>query len=194
MDTSGAQQRLEEALELAENGRKQEAQKQLRALVADGARLPKASMALGVLCGERGDKKQRRLWLLHARQLELETGGPCSARLLLNLLVDAFEDGDGDAALAYGREALEDYPEDPEVLWQMGNLLRRMGNDSESVQLLNKAASFLLGARGERPASTKEWWLLAKVEEDREQQDAAIEACHQALALNSKSYTFSAYS
>ncbi len=184
MATSGAQQRLEEALELAESGRKQEAQKRFRALVAEGARLPKASMALGVLCGERGDKKQRRVWLLHARQLELEGGGPCSVRLLLNLLVDAFEDGDGDGALAYGREALEHYPEDPEVLWQMGHLLQQVGQGPEGRQLLDKAADQLSGPLGEGPVAAKEWLLLAKVEEDRERQDAAMQACQQALAVD----------
>jgi len=184
MDTSGAQQRLEEALELAESGRKQEAQKRFRALVAEGARLPKAAMALGVLCGERGDRKQRRVWLLQARQLELEAGGPCSVRLLLNLLVDAFEAGDGDGALAYGHEALEHYPEDPEVLWQMGHLLQQVGQAMEGRQLLEKAAGLLNGPLGGGPASAKEWWLLARVEVDRERQDAALEACQQALALD----------
>jgi predicted O-linked N-acetylglucosamine transferase (SPINDLY family) len=182
MDTSGAQQRLEEALELAESGRKQEGQKRFRALVAEGARLPKAAMALGVLCGERGDRKQRHVWLLHARQLELEAGGPCSVRLLLNLLVDAFEAGDGDGALAYGREALEHFPEDPEVHWQMGHLLQQVGQGTESRQMLEKAADLLSSTIREGPASAQEWWLLAKVEEDSGRQDAALEACQQALA------------
>jgi predicted O-linked N-acetylglucosamine transferase (SPINDLY family) len=184
MDFSGAQQRLEEALELAESGRKQEAQKRFRALVAEGARLPKAAMALGVLCGERGDRKQRCVWLLHARQLELEAGGPCSVRLLLNLLVDAYEAGDGDGALAYGREALEHYPDDPEVLWQMGHLLLQVGQGTEGRQLLEKAAHRLRGPLDEGPGSAKEWWLLARVEEDRERLDAALESCRQALALD----------
>ena len=184
MDTPGAQQRLEEALELAESGLKQEALKRFRALVAEGARLPKAAMALGVLCGERGDRKQRRVWLLHARQLELEAGGPCSVRLLLNLLVDAFEAGDGDGALAYGREALEHYPDDPEVLWQMGHLLQQVGQGTEGSQLLEKAAHRLRGPLDEGPGSAKEWWLLARVEEDRERLDAALESCRQALALD----------
>jgi protein O-GlcNAc transferase len=184
MDTSGAQQRLEEALELAESGRKQEAQKHFRALVAEGARLPKAAMALGVLCGERGDRKQRRVWLLHARQLELEAGGPCSVRLLLNLLVDAFEAGEGDGALSYGREALEHYPEDPEVLWQMGHLLQQVGQAAEGRQLLEKAAGLLRSPMGEGPASAKDWLLLAKVEEDSGRQDAALQACQKALAMD----------
>jgi protein O-GlcNAc transferase len=184
MDTSGAQQRLEEALELAESGRKQEAQKRFRALVAEGARLPKAAMALGVLCGERGDRKQRRVWLLHARQLELEAGGPCSVRLLLNLLVDAFEAGEGDGALSYGREALEQYPEDPEVLWQMGHLLRRLGQATKSRQMLDEAADVLRIGLGQGPGTAKEWWLLARVEEDRERQEAALEACEKALTLD----------
>jgi protein O-GlcNAc transferase len=184
MGTSEAQQRLEEALELAESGRKQEAQKRFRALVAEGARLPKAAIALGVLCGERGDRTQRRVWLLHARQLEMETGEPCSVRLLLNLLVDAFEGGDGDRALAYGREALLHYPEDPEVLWQIGHLLQELEPGKEGSQLLEQAASLLRGSLGEGDGSAKDWLLLAKVEEDSGRHDAALDACHRALALD----------
>ena len=177
-------QRLEEAMAMAESGRKTEAQARLRALVAEGARLPKAAMTLGVLCGERGDREQRRVWFLQARQLEQEAGEPCSVRLLLNLLVDAYEAGDGDRALAYGREALEHHREDPEVLWQMGHLLQQVGQATEGRQLLDQSASLLAGLLGEGPGSAKQWWLLARMEEDRECHDAALEACRQALALD----------
>jgi len=184
MDTSGAQQRLEEALELVESGRKQEAQKRFRTLVAEGARLPKAAMALGVLCGERGELAERRLWLQHARRLEKVAGDSPSLRLLLNLQVDALEHNEPEQALAYGQEALALASEDGEVLFQQSRVLLRLGRMEEARRSLEESASSLRRIRADLPDFVKSMWLLARVEQEAGNIPRALEACEKGLALD----------
>ena len=96
METAHVSRRLDKAVTLAQGGHKREAEQQLRDLVATGARHPRACMVLGVLCGDRGNLEERRLWLRQARHLEEASGEPLSLRLLLNQLVDALEHGEPD--------------------------------------------------------------------------------------------------
>ena len=184
MDTSGAQQRLEEALELAESGRKQEAKKRFRALVAEGARLPKAAMALGVLCGERGELAERRLWLLEARRLEESAGGPPSLRLLLNLQVDALEHNEPEQAMAYGEEALALAPEDGEAHLYQARVLVVMGRTREVSLHLEQACMLLRLRLKDQPDDVKAWRLLAMAELNSKRFDSAIEAQSHALRID----------
>jgi protein O-GlcNAc transferase len=176
--------RLETAITLAEGGQKTEAEALLRTLVAEGARHPKAAMALGVLCGERGDRAERRLWLQQARQLEEAEGAPHSLRLLLNLLVDALEQGEPEQALAYGKEALALYPEDGEVHLQVARSLLMLKKEEEAKHHLEQACEGLRARLAEDPADGKGWRLLALAEQSAERLDEAIEAYNRALALD----------
>lgn len=184
METSEATLRLQEALQWAESGQKEQAEVRLRALVAGGTRLPLASMALGVLCGERGDRPQRRLWLHQARRLEEASGQPPSLRLLLNLLVDALEEGDLEQALAYGREALVLEPNDGEAHLQQARLLFSLGKEEEGMHHLEQACAGLRARLAEQPNDGKAWRLLATAEHTAERPDAAIEAHRGALAID----------
>lgn len=175
---------LEEAIALAEGGRKEEAEARLRALVAEGARLPKAAMALGVLCGERGDHGERNLWLLQARRLEEVAGEPPSLRLLLNLLVDAIERGEPEQALAYGQEALVLYEEDGELHLQLARVLLALGKEEEGQAHLEQACAGLRARLARQPEDAKGWRLLAMAEQNAERVDDAIEAYRQALAAD----------
>lgn len=177
-------QRLQEALQWAESGQKEQAEVRLRQLVAEGTRLPLACMALGVLCGERGDRPQRRLWLHQARRLEEAAGKPPSLRLLLNLLVDALEEGELDQALAYGREALVLEPNDGEAHMQQARLLFSLGKEEEGMHHLEQACAGLRARLAEQPNDGKAWRLLATAEHTAERPDAAIEAHRGALAVD----------
>jgi len=184
MEASEPTRRLHEALQSAESGQKTEAEVRLRALVAEGTRLPLACMALGVLCGERGDRPQRRLWLHQARRLEEAGGKPPSLRLLLNLLVDALEEGDLEQALAYGREALVLEPNDGEAHLQQARLLFSLGQEEEGMHHLGQACAGLRARLAEHPNDGKAWRLLATAEHTAERPDAAIEAHRRALAID----------
>lgn len=176
--------RLDTAIALAEAGQRDEAEALLRALVAEGARLPKAAMALGVLCGERGDRAERRLWLQQARRLEEASGEPLSLRLLLNLLVDALEQGDPQQALAYGEEALALYPADGEVHLQVARVYSVLENPDEAHRHLEMACDGLRARLSDHPEEEKAWRLLALAEQSAERLDEAIEAYGGALALD----------
>jgi predicted O-linked N-acetylglucosamine transferase (SPINDLY family) len=184
MEAAEPTRRLHEALQCAESGEKTEAEVRLRALVAEGTRLPLACMALGVLCGERGDRPQRRLWLHQARRLDQAGGKPASLRLLLNLLVDALEEGDLEQALAYGREALVLEPNDGEAHLQQARLLFAHGQKEEGMHHLEQACAGLRARLAEHPNDGKAWRLLATAEHTAERPDAAIEAHRRALAID----------
>lgn len=177
-------QRLQQALHLAEQGEPQAAEARLRALVAEGARQPLACMALGVLCGERGDRPQRRLWLLQARRLEAASGDPPSRRLLFNLLVDALEQGEPQQALAYGEEALALFPEDGELHLQQARAQALLGKDAEAQHHLDRACAGLRARLAEQPEDGKAWRLLALAEQSAARVDAAIDAHRGALATD----------
>lgn len=176
--------RLETAITLAEGGQKEEAEALLRTLVAEGARHPKAAMALGVLCGERGDRAERRLWLQQARQLEEAEGAPHSLRLLLNLLVDALEQGEPEQALAYGKEALALYPGDGEVHLQVARVHSVLEEPDDANRHLEMACAGLRARLSDHPEEEKAWRLLALAEQSAERLDEAIEAYGRALALD----------
>ena len=175
--------RCQEALDLIESGRKKEAEAKLRALLAEGARLPRACMALGVLCGERGDLAERRLWFHQARGLEEASGQPVSLRLLLNLQVDALEQGEPERSLAFGEEASALYPEEGEVPLQQGQVLKALKRHGEARQQLERARAAFRELVRTEPDNPKPWRLLAAAESQLERPDAAIEAYGQALAL-----------
>jgi tetratricopeptide (TPR) repeat protein len=141
-------------------------------------------MALGVLCGERGDLAERRLWLHHARRLEKASGDPPSLRLLLNLQVDALEHNEPEQALAYGEEALALAPEDGEVLFQQGRVLLEQGRREEAQPHLDRALELLKARVANEPEDLKAWRLLASCELNAEHIDSSIEAHAQALALD----------
>ncbi|MEB3168182.1 MAG: tetratricopeptide repeat protein [Synechococcaceae cyanobacterium] len=175
--------RCQEALDLIESGRKKEAEAKLRALLAEGARLPRACMALGVLCGERGDLAERRLWFQQARGLEEASGQPISLRLLLNLQVDALEQGEPERSLAFGEEASALYPEEGEVPLQQGQVLKALKRLGEARQQLERARAAFRELVRTEPDNPKPWRLLAAAESQLERPDAAIEAYGQAVAL-----------
>jgi protein O-GlcNAc transferase len=175
-------QRLDDAVKMAESGQKAEAESLLRALVAEGARIPKATMALGVLCGERGDLAQRRVWFQEARRLEEATGEPPSLRLLLNLLVDALEQGEPEIAITYGEEALALAPEDAEAQIHVARVYCALGNELW-LPLLQKACEQLILKVEKHPEDVRAWRLLATAQHNAEQIDAAIEAYTSALYL-----------
>jgi protein O-GlcNAc transferase len=176
--------RLDTAIALAEAGQRDEAEALLRALVAEGARLPKAAMALGVLCGERGDRAERRLWLQQARRLEEASGEPLSLRLLLNQLVDALEQGDPQQALAYGEEALALYPADGEVHLQVARVYSVLEKPDDAHRHLELATAGLRARLAIQPEDVKAWRLLAMAEQSAERLDGAIEALGGALELD----------
>lgn len=184
MGRDGHRQRLEEAVQLAEAGQKSEAEAQLRALVAEGARIPKAAMALGVLCGERGDLVERRLWLEEARRMEVAIAEPPLLRLRLNLLVDALEQGEAERAVAYGEEALALEPEDGEVHLFLARALRALGQEEKAFHHLNKACRVLKARLVDKPEDAKAWRLLATAEHQAGQIDSAIEAHQGALVID----------
>ncbi|MFM9071946.1 MAG: tetratricopeptide repeat protein [Cyanobium sp.] len=183
MGRVGFRERLEEAVAWAEGGQKAEAEAQLRALVAEGARLPKAAMALGVLCGERGDLGQRRLWLQHAQRLEDTTGEVPSLRLRLNLLVDALEQGQAEQAVAYGQEALGLDPEDGETQLFVASAYSALGEGERAAHHLKGACGALGAQLAANPEDVKAWRLLATAEQQLERIDAAIAAHLRALAI-----------
>lgn len=185
MGSSEAVQRLEQAVHLAERGHKLEAEALLRELVAEGSRIPKAFMALGVLCGERGDLAQRRLWLQQARQLEADAtpDAPPSLRLLLNLVVDGLEQGEPERALPYAQEATAHYPEDGEAHLYQARALFDLGKREEARPHLDQACTGLRTRLAGAGEDAKTWRLLAMAEHNAERVDAAIEAYGRALEI-----------
>lgn len=177
-------QRLTQALHLAETGANQAAETQLRQLIAEGLRQPQAAMALGVLCGERGDLSQRRLWLHQARRLEEASGEASTLRLLLNLLVDALEQGDLEQAEIYGRKALDLYPSDGEAHLQLSRVVLSQGHQERGRAHLEMACTALRAQLAENPQEARLWRLLATGEQNAERIDDAIEAYLQGLALD----------
>lgn len=180
----GLVHRLEQAITLAEGGQKEEAEALLRTLVAEGTRLPKAAMALGVLSGERGDRAERRLWLQQARRLEEASGEPLTLRLLLNLLVDALEQDEPEQALAYGNEALALYRGDGEVHLQVARVHSVLEKPDDAKRHLEMACAGLRARLSDHPEEEKAWRLLALAEQSAERLDEAIEAYGRALALD----------
>jgi len=176
-------QRLDDAVKMAESGQKAEAESLLRALVAEGARIPKATMALGVLCGERGDLAQRRVWFQEARRLEEATGEPPSLRLLLNLLVDSFEQGEPELAITYGEEALALDPEDAEAKIHVARVHCALGNELW-LPLLREACENLMVRIETNPQDVRAWRLLAMGLHNLERLDEAIDAYTSALSLD----------
>jgi protein O-GlcNAc transferase len=181
---SDPSRRCEEAVRLAESGSKREAEARLRALVAEGSRFPLACIALGVLCGERGDRTQRRLWFEQARLLEEASGQPLSQRLLLNLQVDALEAGEQERAEAYGRELLVHYPEDGEAHLQQARFQMRLGRLEEGISHLDRAVEALRARIDADSEDVKGWRLLASAEQQAGRHEQALEAYRQALALD----------
>lgn len=177
-------QRLDHAISLAQSGQPRQAEIQLRQLVAAGSRLPRATMALGVLCGERGDLAERRLWLRQARHLEDASGDPPSLRLLLNLLVDALEHGEPDQALAYGSEALLHHPEEWEAHVCTAQACFALGDNAAALPHLTEGRRLLLTLSQEDPAALKGWRMLARTEHKADRRDPAIEAYGRALAID----------
>lgn len=176
--------RLEEALIFARAGRKFEAEHRLRQLVAEGSRLPRAAVALAVLCGDRGDRPQRRVWLRQARRLEEASGQPPSLRLLLNQLVDALEQGEPWEALAYGAEALTHYPDDGEAHLHHAEAALALGQQDDFQRHVDQARDSLRRLLSQDPGSASSWRMLARVEQRADRPDQAIEAFERALALD----------
>jgi predicted O-linked N-acetylglucosamine transferase (SPINDLY family) len=141
-------------------------------------------MALGVLCGERGDLVERRLWLEEARRMEVAIAEPPLLRLRLNLLVDALEQGEAERAVAYGEEALALEPEDGEVHLLLARALRALGQEERNSQHLEHASAFLRVWLKDNPEDVKAWRLLATAEQQAGQIDSAIEANQQALLID----------
>ena len=183
METTEVLRRLDGAVALAEQGRQREAEAQLRVLVASGARQPRACMALGVLCGERGDLAERHLWLRQARHLVDTSGEPPSLRLLLNQVVDALERGEPEQALIHGSEALSSHPQEAEAHLHQAQVLHTLGRTDEAAAHLRRARELLLDHPEGDPPGAKSWRLLAEAEQRAERLDGAIEAFGRALAL-----------
>ncbi|MEB3335721.1 MAG: tetratricopeptide repeat protein [Cyanobacteriota bacterium] len=169
---------------MAHGGRKEEAEAALRRLVGEGLRLPRAYAALGVLCGERGERGERRLWLERARQLENDSGEPPSLRLLLNLLIDALEHGEPERALAFGHEALTHYPEDGEAHMHQVEAARALGRFEEAQSHLERARALFHGEIERDPTAVATWRRLAQLERMAERPGAAIESYGRALELD----------
>ena len=184
METTEVLRRLDEAVALAEQGCQREAEAQLRDLVASGARQSRACMALGVLCGERGDLSERHLWFRQARRLVDISGEAPSIRLLLNQLVDALERGDPEQALIHGSEALSLYPEEVEAHLHQTQVLHTLERTDEAVGHLQQARDLLMARPADDPPGAKTWRLLAEAEQRAERLDGAIEAFGRALALD----------
>ena len=183
METAQVSRRLDAAVTLVQGGRKREAELQLRDLVAKGARHPRACMVLGVLCGERGDLEERRLWLRQARRLEEAGGEPLSLRLLLNQLVDALEHGEPETALAYGEEALALYPEHWEAHLHQAHVSIALRQLKGARHQLDQVNNRLQALDKDDPNALKAWRQLAQAETRVERPDASIEAYNRALAL-----------
>ncbi|MFN9629669.1 MAG: tetratricopeptide repeat protein [Cyanobacteriota bacterium] len=184
MDSGCPTARLEAALALAHSGRKKEAEQALRRLVAEGSRLPRAYTALGVLCGERGELGERRLWLEQARLLEASSGHPPSLRLLLNLLLDGLEQGEFERAFAFGSEALSYYPEDGEAHLHQVEAARALGRLEEAEWHLSQARDLLRRELEKDPSAVTAWRRLAQVERMAERPDVAIESYRRALEVD----------
>ncbi|MFN9545947.1 MAG: tetratricopeptide repeat protein [Cyanobacteriota bacterium] len=147
-------------------------------------RQPRAFMVLGVLCGERGDRTERRLWFRQARRFEEASGEPLSLRLLLNQLVDALEQGEPEQALAYGEEALALYPSHWEAHLHQAHVFLSLGQVEAAKRHLDHAHHNLRALNADDPAGLKAWRQLAEAEILVERPDAAIEAYSHALALD----------
>lgn len=184
MDAIEAAHRLDHAIALAQNHHESESEVQLRQLVASGVREPRACMALGVLCGRRGNREERRLWLEEARRLGDAAGDPPSLRLLLNLAVDALEAEDVDRALAYGEEAILLYPQEMEAHIQQARLLHTLGREDAAHHQLDRSKEILEARSAEDPETLEGWRLLAWAEQDLGRMDAARAAFSHVLRLD----------
>lgn len=176
--------RLEQALDLSKTSRKKEAEVLLRQLVASGTREPQAFMALGVLCGERGNRAERRLWFRQARRLEEASGEPPSLRLLLNQLVDALEHGEPEQALVLTEEAHSLYPGEDEISLHHSQVFRALGRFEEAQQHLEAGKANLRARLEGDPTAVQACRLLAQAEHLSGHLDGAIEAYTSALALD----------
>jgi predicted O-linked N-acetylglucosamine transferase (SPINDLY family) len=141
-------------------------------------------MALGVLCGERGERQERRVWLEQAQLLEAAAGQTPSLRLLLNLLIDALEHGEPERAFAFGSEALSHYPEEGEAHLHQVEAARALGRAEDAQRHLQRARELLRNELERDPTAVAAWRRLAQVERMEERPDAAIEAYGRALDLD----------
>jgi protein O-GlcNAc transferase len=181
MDRVPDTQQLETAVNLARGHQKRDAESLLRHLIASGLRHPKACMVLGVLCGERGDLGQRRLWFEQARYLGDLSGEPPALRLLLNQSVDALEQGASDQALAFGEEALRLYPEEISIHLHLARLLHHFDRGSEADDYLQQAKETLVNAPIQDSKTYENWKLLAQAQVDMLRLDDALETYRQLL-------------
>jgi len=168
---------LEEAILLARGLQKKQAEIQLRHLVARGIRHSKAFMALGVLCGERGDLEQRRLWFEQARQLAETAGEQPALRLLLNQSIDSLEQGEPDKALLYGEEAMKNFPEEIEAHLHQARLYANLKHFQEADVQLEKARSIAESLPIDHPETIKRLRLLAQAEQHVGLLDETISTC-----------------
>lgn len=164
MESAEISLRLDAAVALAQGGNNKEAEAVLRDLVASGARQSRACMVLGVLCGDRGDREERRLWLREARRLEEAAGTALSLRLLLNQLVDALEHGEPEQAVAYGTEALTSYPELWEVHLHQAHAFLALEQVEQARHHLDRVKEGLHALEANDPSAMNAWRKLAQAE------------------------------
>lgn len=181
MDTADRSAELEKAIALAQGPNTMEAEKCLRQLVASGVRDPLASMALGVVCGQRGDKGERRLWFQQARRLVEADGARPSLQLLLNQSIDALEQGEPDQALAFGQEALSFYPEEARSHLHQARLFTNLGRKDDALVHLDFARDLLQACGEERSEALDGWRLLAQAEVKLGLWDVALQSYGTAL-------------
>jgi protein O-GlcNAc transferase len=143
MESLASTQLLDQAVALVERGETSKAERLVRHLIASGARLPKACMVLGVLCGERGDRSQRRLWFQEARRCAMGSGEPPALRLILNQAVDCLEQGEFDQAVAFGVEALALYPMELDAHLHQARLCFTLGRTDEAGTHLEQGRELL---------------------------------------------------
>jgi protein O-GlcNAc transferase len=184
MDISEVSHRLDEAISLAQSQHLNEAEILLRHLVASGVREPKACMVLGVLCGARGERGERRVWFEQARRLEVAAGRPPSLRLLLNQSVDALEAGEVDQALACGQQALDLYPGEVDAHLHQARLLHKLGQIKGAHQQLDRLRADLETRNDGDPGAMDGWRQLARAEQDLGRREAATAAWRHALRLD----------
>ncbi len=184
MDRVPDAQQLEKAVNLARGHQKREAESLLRHLIASGLRHPKACMVLGVLCGERGDLGQRRLWFEQARYLGDLAGETPALRLLLNQSVDALEQGASDQALAFGEEAVRLYPEEISIHLHLARLLQHYDRGFEADHYLEQAKKTLGNTPIQVGETYENWKLLAQAQVDLLRLDDALEAYRRLLQID----------
>lgn len=115
------------ASELVSQGEPDQAEQLLRQLVNSGCSLPLAWMNLGVLVGGRGDMDGRLKLFHHALELD-----PNDAKVLLNLAIANYENGDFVSAEAQIRQVLLQDAELVAAHHSLGVVLAKAGRTSEA--------------------------------------------------------------